>query len=93
MVRLARCNKCNKLLSSINEVSKYGDHGWKFSCCGTTYYKCNCETCSNSGINKHRFFYQNPQLLEKHITKCHLNQQEEVITVHLDKDIQTTSRE
>ena len=92
MVRLTRCKKCNKLLSSINEVSKYGDHGWKFSCCGTTYYKCNHETYSHICKHYHHFFYQNPQLLEKHITKCHLNQQEEVITVHLDDDIQTTSR-
>ena len=78
MGRTSRCKKCQKFISSIETVFKYGDHGWKFSCCGNQYYKCNRSTCSNPNCHV-LYLYQDSYLLDKHIKKYHTIQ-EEVMT-------------
>ena len=77
MVRLTRCKKCGTLLSNIEVVSKYGDNGWKFTCCMTDYYKCNRDTCSHIKKIKKCFFYQHSQHLDNHINKFHIKDREE----------------
>ena len=71
MVRTVRCKKCKRYLSSIKEIIGYSDHGWKFSCCGIQYYKCNHATCSHP--QKCYIFYQDSQHLDFHIEKYHIN--------------------
>ena len=77
MVRLKRCKKCGTLLSSINKVVNYGDHGWKFTCCKTDYYMCNRDTCNHEKKDFRFFFYLYPQHLDKHIEEFHIKEEEE----------------
>ena len=76
MVRLTRCKKCDKLLSTIQDVSKYGDHGWKFSCCKTEYYQCNRESCNHGNKERLMFFYQRLSHLETHIEHFHCHKEQ-----------------
>ena len=90
MGRLTRCKKCEKFLSSVDDMSKYGDHGWKFSCCKTDYYKCNRETCSHAAQGKVTFYYCNPRHLNQHIQKFHMKEKEEEdIPMNLDDYFKT----
>ena len=71
MVRLSKCKKCNRQLSSFRTTSMFGIHGRKFQCCGIQYYKCNHFTCSHK--QKKKLFYEFPSNLNEHIGKYHLN--------------------
>ena len=90
MGRLTRCKKCKRFFSSIHDMSKYGDHGWKFSCCKTDYYKCNRETCSHAAQGKKTFYYCNLRHLNQHIQKFHVKEKEdEDIPINLEDYFKT----
>ena len=85
MVRLTRCKKCGRLLSSIDNLVNYGDHGWKFTCCKTDYYKCNRDTCCHAKKHHRYFFYQNPEHLDNHIKEFHGEEDITNLPISLDK--------
>ena len=77
MPRKYRCRKCHTLLSSINnKSSSYGDHGWKFLCCGIEYYTCNQDTCRSNYSSNYTCYYKDPKHLDNHIQKYHMNEKE-----------------
>ena len=74
MVRLAKCKLCDKFLSTVQDISPYGSHGWKFHCCGIEYYKCKRETCTHKQC--HKLYYQDTHHLNEHIKKYHITHKE-----------------
>ena len=89
MGKNSRCKKCTRFLYTIHDLTPYGDHAWKFSCCKTQYYKCNRDTC-NHPHRKRLFCYQSTDYLNEHIQKYHMNQNEEVdAPVLLDEYVDT----
>ena len=94
MGRLTRCKICNKLLNTINEISQFGDHGWKFQCCGTQYFQCNRATCKHSKKLKKSFFYQDSEQLNNHVEIFHKDQEEEIpinLNDYIESKVLTTS--
>ena len=86
----SRCKKCTRFLHTIHDLTPYGDHGWKFSCCNIQYYKCNRDTCNHADKDRSIFFYSNTEYLNNHIEKYHMNQnEEEDAPVILDKYVDT----
>ena len=89
MGKSTRCKKCGRLLHTIDDVIPYGDHGWKFYCCGEPYYKCNSNTCSYTSRQKDNkvvlFFYQKSKHLTNHIERYHINEKNNDITVEDDE--------
>ena len=89
MGKSTRCKKCGRLLHTIDDVTPYGVHGWKFYCCGEPYYKYNSNTCNyTSRQNDNKavlFFYQKSKHLTNHIEKYHIHEENDDIPVEDDE--------